>query len=198
MRNTKHKLFHDKSLKRLCDEMNICGVVRNHFLALSMRYYRRYGKPLSYAKMSKHLTKLKKLEKYKHWHIPYSWCVQNVLKRLARSFREMSILKRGHPRFKSCKKHKGMTFSGEQVKIEKVLDAHKNTKEIIRPTTLDSTETGIALRSIVRYKVLSNRFKLQETHSEICISHSLKITRKSFTNPRLVKRKGSTLESKTS
>ena len=125
MRNTTHKLFHDKKLKRLHDDINICGIVRNHFLALSIRYYRRYGKGLSYAKMSKHLTKLKSLAKYKHWHIPYAWCVQNVLKRLARSFREMSTLKRGHPRFKSCKKHKGMTFSGEQVQIEKVLDAQK-------------------------------------------------------------------------
>ena len=128
MRNTKHKLFHDKSLKRLHNDLNICGVVRNHFLALSMRYYRRYGKGLSYAKMSKHLTKLKALAKYKHWHIPYSWCVQNVLKRLAQSFREMRTLKRGHPQFKSCKKHKGMTFSGEQVKIEKLLDTQKHER----------------------------------------------------------------------
>ena len=128
MRNTKHKLFHDKSLKRLHNDLNICGVVRNHFLALSMRYYRRYGKPLSYAKMSKHLTKLKQLEKYKHWHLPYSWSLQNILKRLAQSFREMSTLKRGHPQFKSCKKHKGMTFSGEQVKIEKLLDAQKHER----------------------------------------------------------------------
>ena len=129
MRNTKHKLYHDKSLKRLHDDLNICGVVRNHFIALSMRYYRRYGKGLSYAKMSKHLTKRKQLEEYKHWHIPYSWCVQNILKRLARSFREMSTHKRGHPRFKSCQKHKGnLTFSGEQVKIEKVLDAQKHER----------------------------------------------------------------------
>ena len=115
MRNTKHKLFHDKSLNRLHDELNICGIVRNHFIALSMRYYRRYGKGLSYAKMSKHLTKLKRLEKYEHWNIPYAWSLQNILKRLAQSFREMKTLKRGHPQFKSCKKHKGMTFSGEQV-----------------------------------------------------------------------------------
>ena len=128
MRNTKHKLYHDKSLKHLHDDLNICGIIKNHFLALSMRYYRRYGKGLSYAKMSKHLTKCKKLETYKHWNIPYAWCVQNILKRLARSFREMSTRQRGHPRFKSCKKHKGMTFSGEQVKLEKVLDAEKNER----------------------------------------------------------------------
>ena len=129
MRNTKHKLFYDRSLNRLHDDMNICGVVRNHFIALSMRYYRRYGKGLSYAKMSKHLTKLKKLAKYQHWHIPYSWALQNILKRLAQSFREMRTLKRGHPQFKSCQKHKGnLTFRGEQVSIEKLLDAQNHER----------------------------------------------------------------------
>ncbi|MCY3550328.1 MAG: RNA-guided endonuclease TnpB family protein [Candidatus Poribacteria bacterium] len=128
MRNTTHKLFHDKSLNHLHNDLNIIGVVRNHFIALSMRYYRRYGKGLSYAKMSKHLTKLKRLAKYAHWHIPYSWSLQNMLKRLSESFREMRTLGRGHPQFKSCKKHKGMTFSGERVKIEKILDKQKNTR----------------------------------------------------------------------
>ena len=75
-------------MRHLHDDCNICGVVKNHFLALCMRYYRRYGKGLSYAKMSAHLTKLKKLEKYQHWNIPYAWALQNVLKRLAQSFRE--------------------------------------------------------------------------------------------------------------
>ena len=115
-------------MRHVHDECNICGVVKNHFLALSMRYYRMYGKGVSYSKMSNHLTKLKKLEKYKHWNIPYSWALQNVLKRLSQSFREMKTLGRGHPKFKSCKKHKGMTFRGEQVKIEKLLDKQKNER----------------------------------------------------------------------
>ena len=129
MRNTKHKLFHDKTLRHLHDDLNIIGIARNHFLALCMRYYRRYGNQgLSYSKMSKHLTKLKKLEKYAHWNIPYSWALQNMLKRLAQSFGEMKTLGKGHPKFKSCKKHKGMTFQGEQVKFEKVLDKQKNER----------------------------------------------------------------------
>ena len=99
MRNTTHKLFHDKSLERLHNDLNIIGIVRNHFLALSMRYYRRYGKGVSYAKMSKYLTKLKKLPKYEYWNILYSWSLQNMLKRLAQSFKEMRTLKKGHPRF---------------------------------------------------------------------------------------------------
>ena len=115
-------------MRHLRDDCNICGVVKNHFLSLCMRYYRRYGKGLSYAKMSKHLTKLKKLEKYRHWNIPYSWALQNVLKRLAQSFREMKTLGRGHPKFKSCKKHKGMTFDGSQVKLEKVLDKQRHER----------------------------------------------------------------------
>lgn len=128
MRNTTHKLFHDKSLKHLHDDLNIIGVVRNHFIGLSMRYYRRYGKGLSYSKMSKHLTRLKKLEKYQHWHIPYSWSLQNMLKRLAQSFREMKTLGRGHPQFKSCKKYKGMTFDGIQAPLEKVLEKQKHQR----------------------------------------------------------------------
>ena len=115
-------------MRHLHDDCNICGVVKNHFLALCMRYYRRYGKGLSYGEMSAHLTKLKKLEKYQHWNIPYSWALQNVLKRLAQSFREMKTLGRGHPKFKSCKKHKGMTFHGEQVKLEYLLPKQKNER----------------------------------------------------------------------
>ena len=125
MRNTTHKLFYDKYLKDIHNELDICGIVRNHFIALSKRYYRRYGKGLSFSKMSAHLTKLKKLEKYQHWNIPYAWALQNVLKRLAQSFREMKTLGRGHPKFKSCKKHKGMTFRGEQIKLEYLLPKKK-------------------------------------------------------------------------
>ena len=128
MRNTTHKLFHDKMLKHLHDDLNIIGVVRNHFIALSMRYKRRYGKGLSYSKMSKHLTKLKKFEKYQHWNIPYSWSLQNMVKRLAQSFGEMKTLGRGHPKFKACKKHRGMTFDGGQAPLEKVLDEQKQKR----------------------------------------------------------------------
>ncbi len=128
MRNTKHKLFKDKRLRHLHDELNIIGVVRNHFLAVCMRYYRRYGKGVSYRKMSFHLTKLKKLEKYQHWNIPYAWALQNMLKRLAQSFREMKTLGRGHPQFKPCKKHKGMTFDSTQAPLEKVLDKQKHKR----------------------------------------------------------------------
>ena len=51
-----------------------------------------------------------------------------MLKRLAQSFREMRTLGRGHPQFKSCKKHKGMTFDATQARLEKVLDKQKQKR----------------------------------------------------------------------
>ena len=51
-----------------------------------------------------------------------------MLKRLAQSFREMKTLGRGHPQFKSCKKHKGMTFDGIQAPLEKVLEKQKHKR----------------------------------------------------------------------
>ena len=49
-----------------------------------------------------------------------------MLKRLAQSFREMRTLGRGHPQFKKCQKHKGMTFDGTQVVIEQVCAKQKH------------------------------------------------------------------------
>ena len=46
MRNTTHQLFDDKTLRHLHDDLNIIGIVRDHLIPLSLRYYRRYGKPL--------------------------------------------------------------------------------------------------------------------------------------------------------
>ena len=129
MRNTTYKLFHDNSLKGLHNDLNIICIVRNHFVALSRRYYRRYGnKPLSYGKMSKHLTKLKRLEKYAYWNIPYAWSLQNALKRLAQSYSEMKSLGRGQPRFKKVKNHKGMTFSGKHCPIEHIAPKQKGVR----------------------------------------------------------------------
>ena len=188
MRNTNHKLFHDKSLRHIHNDLNIIGAVRNYFIALSMRYYRRYGKGLSYSKMSRHLTKLRNLEKYQHWHIRYLWSLQNMFKRLVQSFREMRTLGRGHPQFKSCQKHKGMAFDGTQTRLEKVLDKQKHHRN--HPTyriRLNGRSYRFALHRPI--KALSLKFMSVETPSETCISPLLQIFRKSSLNPRQVKLK---------
>jgi putative transposase len=81
--------------------------------------------------MSKHLTKLKRLDKFAHWHIPFSWAVQNALKRIERGYINF-FEKRAKrpPKFRSRKKYRSMTFDGSQVKIEPFADAEYGIRHV--------------------------------------------------------------------
>ena len=129
MRTFKYKLQNHKRNKHLHRDLEIIAHVYNHFVALCRRHYRIYGqcegyKRLTFSRMSKHLTKLKRLDKFAHWHIPFSWAVQNALKRIERGYINF-FEKRAKrpPKFRSRKKYRSMTFDGSQVKIEPVADA---------------------------------------------------------------------------
>jgi len=69
--------------------------------------------------MIRHLTKLKRVGKYQHWTIPYSWCLQESIQRIDRGWQNFfeGRAKRP-PKFRSRYKYKSMTFDGSQVKIE--------------------------------------------------------------------------------
>ena len=129
MRTFKYKLQNHKRNKHLHRDLEIIAHVYNHFVALCRRHYRIYGqcegyKRLTFSRMAKHLTKLKRLDKFAHWHIPFSWAVQNALKRIERGYINF-FEKRAKrpPKFRSRKKYRSMTFDGSQVKIEPVADA---------------------------------------------------------------------------
>ena len=117
MRTTNYKICQHHTTRRLHKDLNICGMVKNHFIALSRRYYRRFKKPISYARMCRHLTKLKKLPKYEYWKEPYSWSVMNVLRRLSQSYRNMKI-GQGRPRFRKVKKYRSFTLDGQYIRIK--------------------------------------------------------------------------------
>ena len=124
MRTYKDKLQNHKRNRHLQTETRIISEVSNHFVALMLRHYRLFGdcegyKRASYNRLSEHLTKLKKLEKYAHWHIPYSWALQECLRRLDRGYTNFfeGRAKRP-PQFKGWRKYRSMTFNGNQVKIE--------------------------------------------------------------------------------
>ena len=129
MRTFKYKLQNHKRNKHLHRDLEIIAHVHNHFVALCRRHYRIYGqcegyKRLTFSRMSKHLTKLKRLDKFAHWRIPFSWAVQNALKRIERGYINFfeNRAKRP-PKFRSRKKYRSMTFDGSQVKIEPFADA---------------------------------------------------------------------------
>ena len=136
MRTFKYKLQNHKRNKHLHRDLEIIAHVHNHFVALCRRHYRIYGqcegyKRLTFSRMSKHLTKLKRLDKFAHWHIPFSWAVQNALKRIERGYINFfeNRAKRP-PKFRSRKKYRSMTFDGSQVKIEPVADAEYGIRHV--------------------------------------------------------------------
>ncbi|MGK0290751.1 MAG: putative transposase, partial [bacterium] len=69
IRTFKFKLYKSKKNKQLHDLVGISSGIYNHRIALHRRYYRMYGKTLHKFKLSTHITKLKKLEKYSHWKL---------------------------------------------------------------------------------------------------------------------------------
>ena len=130
MRTYKYKLQTHKRNRHLQYDTRIISQVHNHFIALCRRHYRIYGqckdyKRLNWYRMKKHLTKLKKLEKYAHWRIPYSWALQECLRRLDLGYINFfqGRAKRP-PKFKSWRNYRSMTFAGSQVKIEKIEKAN--------------------------------------------------------------------------
>ncbi len=136
MRTFKYKLQNHKRNKHLHRDLEIIAHVYNHFVALCRRHYRIYGqcegyKRLTFSRMAKHLTKLKRRHRYAHWHIPFSWAVQNALKRIELGYINFfeNRAKRP-PKFRSRKKYRSMTFNGSQIKIEPVADAEYGIRHV--------------------------------------------------------------------
>ena len=59
------KLYYSERNIKLHMQINAAGLTYNHCIALHNRYYKLFGKYLSQNKLKKHLTKLKKLPKFK-------------------------------------------------------------------------------------------------------------------------------------
>ena len=130
MRTYKYKIQHHKRNRHIQSDLKILAEVWNHFIALLRRHYRIYGqcegyKHPSYSRLSRHLTKLKKLDCFKHWQTPYSWSVQNVLRRIG--FGYQKFLKRTAkrpPKFKRRVRYASQTFDSKQCPIK----AHNTPK----------------------------------------------------------------------
>ena len=124
MRTYKYKIQHHKRNRHIQDDLKILAEVWNHFVALTRRHFRIYGqsedyKRPSYSRLSRHLTKLKKLQRFQHWNICYSWSVQNVLKRMEFGYKKFfkGDAKRP-PKFKKRIKYVSQTFDGSHCPVK--------------------------------------------------------------------------------
>jgi putative transposase len=109
------KLYNSKKNKRLHELIDIAGQIYNHLIAVHKRYYRLYGKHLNVNKLMKHITKLKKQEKFAFWNKLGSQSIQDIAQRIERSYKlffenKKRSIKTSPPSFKKIIKYKSFTL----------------------------------------------------------------------------------------
>jgi putative transposase len=116
----KYKIYENKRNKNLNNLINISSKIYNHCIALHNRFYKLYKKSLHKYQLSKHLTKLKKLEKHSYWNLLGSQVIQEITERIDKGYKKFfdykkgkTRLKAGKPTFKKMKKYKSFTFKGK-------------------------------------------------------------------------------------
>jgi putative transposase len=122
MQTYKYKLYPSKKDKFLQKQLNTASWIFNHCIALHKRYYRLTGKFLSKYKLQKHITKLKKQQKYSLWNTLGSQVTQDITERIDRSyklfFRNLKHnIKTDPPKFKKRIKYKSITFKQTGFKL---------------------------------------------------------------------------------
>ena len=127
MRTYKFKLYQSKKNKHLHQQINIAGLIYNHCIALHRRYYQLIGKSLNQYALMKHITKLKRLPKYSHWHQVGSQAIQDIVQRIDKAYKLFfGNLKRkvrtSPPGFKKVKKYSSFTLKQAGWKL---LDGNK-------------------------------------------------------------------------
>ena len=140
----KFKLYnHQKRNENLLQQVRVAAGIYNHFLALNKRYFKIFGKSLSLYQAQKHLTKLKKLEKYSWMRKLGSQASQEVLERIDKGFKKFfrdlkSGIKTSPPKFKASRKYKSFTLKqagyrlleDNQIKIGKKVFKFWKSREI--------------------------------------------------------------------
>lgn len=109
------KLYQAKRNRKLHQQINVAGLIYNHCIALHKRYYRLFYKSLSKYNLQKHLTKLKKLERFSYLKELGSQAVQDITDRIDRAyqlfFRNLKHNARtAPPSFKKVRKYKSFTL----------------------------------------------------------------------------------------
>jgi putative transposase len=114
-RSFKYRIYPDKEqLKVLLDSFKFCRFLYNSGLEERIKYYKRFGRGLSYYDQTKQLPEIKKMFAAETEHL-HSQCIQQVLQDLDRAFKNFFIrhskgLGKGYPRFKKESQFKSICF----------------------------------------------------------------------------------------
>jgi len=144
MRKTfQYKLYQAKRNKHLHRQIDIAAGIYNHCIALHKRYYRLYGKFLNKYQLQKHITGLKKQEKFKAWSQVGSQAIQDITDRIDRAYKLFfdslkSEKKVAPPGFRKRVKYNSFTLKqagyrllgGNKVKIGKKIYRFHHSRDL--------------------------------------------------------------------
>jgi putative transposase len=116
------KTYHSKKNRYLHNQISLAGEIYNHCIALHKRYYRMSKKSLNAYSLQKHLTKLKKLDKYSHWNQLGSQAIQDIADRIDKAYKlffrnQKHGIKSGTPNFKKRRNYKSFTLKQAGYKL---------------------------------------------------------------------------------
>ena len=74
-----YKLYSSRRNKKLHKMIDLSAIIWNHCISLHRKHYKLYHKYLKQYALKKHLTKLKKLQKYNYINELNSQSVQNIV-----------------------------------------------------------------------------------------------------------------------
>ena len=115
MKTYKFKIDSNHGNRELHKTIDGHASVWNHCVALQRRYYSIYGKYISKFRLINHISKLKRLPQFAHWHQLPSQSIQDVASRIDKGYRAMFEARAkskpwGRPRFKPRRKYKSFTL----------------------------------------------------------------------------------------
>jgi len=136
-----YKLYNNKNLKYLNNQINIAGNIYNYCINMYKMYYKLYGKSLNIFQLQKHLTKKKKY--FKYWNELNSQTIQDITDRIGRAyqlfFRNLKHkIKTAPPSFKKSKKYKSITLKqtgyklleNNKIKIQNKIFKYSKSRDI--------------------------------------------------------------------
>lgn len=115
----KFKLYAAKRNKKLHRQINAAGLAYNHCIALHKRYWHLYHKSLNKFALQKHLTKLKKIERFSYLKEIGSQALQDVTDRIEFGYQKFFRKENKRPpKFRKVCKTKSFTLKQAGWKLD--------------------------------------------------------------------------------
>ena len=153
MRTYIFKLYKAKRNKKFHKVINIAGIIYNHCIALHKRYYRLSKKSLNIYKLQKHLTKLKKIDKFRYFKEVGSQAIQDITQRIDRAyklfFRNLKHqIRTAPPSFKKIRKYKSFTLkqSGWKLLKDNIIEINKQKYKYFKSRDIEGNIKTITIK----------------------------------------------------